>query len=87
MRAPVRRLRAAGVGDLPQAGAVDVDDVDLAIGVEVEAAGEGDLGAVRRPGGLQAPDGGGVDVRSAAARTRRDGERKQLNTNSTSFLS
>src|SRR2546423_2560887 len=65
--APVRPLRAAGVRYLRQAGAVDVDDVDLAIGVEVEAAGERDLRPVRRPGGIQAPYGSGVGVRSAAA--------------------
>ena len=47
------------MGDLRQAGAVDVDDVDLAVGVEVEAAGERDLRPVRRPGGLQAPSGSG----------------------------
>src|SRR4029450_2936013 len=77
MRAPVRPVRAADVGDLRQTGAVEVDDVDLAIGVEVEAAGERDLRPVRRPGGLQAPYGSGVCFRSAAAGARRDSERMQ----------
>jgi hypothetical protein len=36
------------VRHLCQAGAVDVDGVDLAVGVEVEAAGEGDLPPVYR---------------------------------------
>ena len=62
MRAPVRRFRAAGVGDLRQPAAVGINDVDVPVDVEVHAIepapGEDDLRPVRRPSRVAPPADG-----------------------------